>query len=62
LSYVLPPSSHYLLPRSIVDKLKDIPECFPEDINMEYMYCRYLWEAHLNIEDVEISKLKEIMI
>ena len=62
LSYVLPPSSHYLLPTSIVDKLKDIPECFPEDINMEYMYCRYLWEAHLNIEDVEISKLKEIMI
>jgi 5'-3' exonuclease len=62
LSYVLPPSSHHLLPKKIVEKLESIPECFPEDINMEYMYCRYLWEAHLNIEDVEINKLKEIII
>ena len=62
LSYVLPPSSHHLLPKKVVDKLKNIKECFPEDINMEYMYCRYLWEAHLNIEDVEINKLKEIII
>ena len=62
LSYVLPPMCHYLLPENIVKKLENIPECFPEDIKFEYMYCRYLWEAHLDIEDVEINKLKEIMI
>ena len=61
LSYVLPPTCHYLLPKTVVKKLENIPECFPEDIKFEYMYCRYLWEAHLNIEDVEINKLKEIL-
>tara|TARA_A100001015_G_C15041706_1_gene740124 strand:- start:1987 stop:3537 length:1551 start_codon:yes stop_codon:yes gene_type:complete len=62
LSYVLPPSSHYLLPNNIVNKLKEIPECFPNDIKLEYMFCRYIWEAHLNINDVEINRLKEIIV
>ncbi len=62
LSYVLPPTSHEFLPNNIVKKIQHVQECFPEDITLEYTYCRYLWEAHLNIPDVNLNKLKEILI
>ena len=60
LSYVLPPTSYNLLPKGVEKKIQYLQNVNNE-IELEYMYCRYIWEAHLNMDEIDICKLKEIV-
>ena len=31
------------------------------DINLEYSYCRYIWEAHINGNFLDLKELKNIV-
>ena len=62
LAYVLPRHKLHLLPQKISKKLmKEIPECYQDNLPMKYAFCRYLWEAHIDFPDIKISRLEEIV-
>ena len=49
LSYVLPPESLSLIP-DIGYKLQEkFPHFYDESPNMVWAYCKYIWEAHLEL-------------
>jgi 5'-3' exonuclease len=59
LSYVLPKSSHYLLPPNIRALLK--PEWYNDDCSFKWSFCKYFWEAHVCLPEIHISEL-EVLI
>jgi 5'-3' exonuclease len=59
LSYVLPKSSHYLLPANIRALLK--AEWYNDDCSFKWSFCKYFWEAHVCLPEISISEL-EILI
>lgn len=64
LVYVLPPNCIDLLPDKLRDKVEtEIPEWLNNDHNvtMEYSYCRYLWEGHVELGGMDIDKLKLLL-
>ena len=56
LSYVLPKSSHYLLPPNIRALLK--AEWYNDDCNFKWSFCKYFWEAHVCLPEINISELE----
>jgi 5'-3' exonuclease len=59
LSYVLPKSSHYLLPANIRALLK--AEWYNDDCSFKWSFCKYFWEAHVCLPEIHISEL-EVLI
>lgn len=61
LAYVLPRNSLYLLPANIY---KNLIEQYGENYRLDYKiiwsYCRYMWEAHIDLPNINIDKLKII--
>jgi 5'-3' exoribonuclease 1 len=55
LAYVLPPSSYGLLN----DKVKDymLSSYNKEEIKLKTTYCKYLWESHVDLENIDIFEL-----
>lgn len=61
LSYVLPRSSLDLLPDQIHTKLLAIhPEWYNEDINLCWCFCKYFWESHMILPNIDIDELESI--
>ena len=59
LSYVLPRQSLYLLPSSLKDKLlNEYDELYPEETDFVWAYCKYFWESHVKLPDIDITKLQ----
>ena len=62
LAYVLPKHKLHLIPQKIHKALlKEIPECYQDNLRMKYAFCRYLWEAHIDFPNIEIAKLERII-
>ena len=63
LSYVLPRSSLGLLPVSIQTKLlKSHPEWYNEDVDVCWCFCKYFWESHMILPDININELETIAV
>lgn len=57
LSYVLPKRSLHLLPKNIQKFLLDNYEfLYGEDFRLLWDYCRYFWESHVDLPQVDIIK------
>lgn len=59
LCYVLPEEAHYLLPEEIRHQLqKDFGDYFINNYEFEWSYCRYFWECHVNMNQLDIERLE----
>jgi len=59
LSYVLSKSSHYLLPPNIRALLK--AEWYNDDCSFKWSFCKYFWEAHVCLPEINISELEMLI-
>jgi 5'-3' exonuclease len=63
LSYVLPRQCLYLLPEQIKTKLlKEHDEWYQNDCSFIWAYCRYFWEAHVNLPHINIDELESLIM
>jgi len=63
LAYVLPSSSNYLLPKDVLERLKEY-NAFNEKstkCKIQWAFCKYLWESHIISSHMQISYLEEIV-
>lgn len=62
LSYVLPGSSLGLLPKEIGDALRlEYPECYSDNHEFCWAFCKYFWEAHAKIPEIAINELEKLI-
>jgi 5'-3' exonuclease len=59
LAYVLPLAQHNLLNLKVRDYiLKNDVNLYPNKFNYKWAYCRYLWEAHVDLPKISHEKMK----
>lgn len=59
LAYVLPTAQHGLLnPKTRDFILKHDMNLYPSQIKYKWAYCRYLWEAHVDLPKISLEKMK----
>ena len=59
LCYVLPKQSLPLLPENLYAALlKTHSDWYENDCTFTWAYCRYFWEAHVNLPHIEINELE----
>jgi len=59
LSYVLPKQSLHFLPEKIYNALlKEHSDWYNTDCDFIWAYCRYFWEAHVQLPHINISELE----
>lgn len=57
LSYVIPLSSHDLLPKKISNLIKDKYEyMYNKSFDVETSYCKYMWEGHVDFPYIDIEE------
>ena len=62
LCYVLPYSSLQLLPKPLYDRLlKEHTEWYKTDCEFLLAFCKYFWECHVKMPEIEIEKLEKIV-
>jgi 5'-3' exoribonuclease 1 len=62
LSYVLPPISMDLIPlETRVKLLKEKPDWYLGNYNFIWAFCKFFWEAHVDLPKINISELEEIV-
>jgi 5'-3' exoribonuclease 1 len=60
LSYVSPKESLYLLPLKLQQRLLQT-NWYRSDCNIVWAYCRYFWESHVMLPEIDIGELEEIV-
>ena len=63
LSYVLPRNCLYMLPNKIKDKLlEEYDHCYTFDVEFDWAFCKYFWECHMHLPEIDISELERIVL
>jgi len=60
LSYVSPKESLYLLPPKLQERLLQT-NWYKSDCDVVWAYCRYFWEAHVLLPEIDINELEVIV-
>lgn len=61
LSYVLPNSSHYLLPEALRHELhKECGDYYGDNWEFEWSYCKYFWECHAKMPEIDLRHLEQL--
>ena len=58
LMYVLPRQSLHLLPTELVKKM-DMAN-YPTDCDFVWAYCRYFWESHVDLPELDLEELNNL--
>ena len=62
LSYVLPQEHLHLLPKPLYKKLiLDYRHWYGVDFDFVWSFCKYFWEAHVLLPEIDISKLEKVV-
>ena len=62
LCYVLPKQSLHLLPKDLYEKiLKNYIDWYDNQCEFSWAYCKYFWECHVKMPEIEIEKLEKIV-
>lgn len=62
LCYVLPKHSLHLLPANVYKRLLEAhPEWYGENYNIIWAYCRYFWESHVQLPEINIHELEQFL-
>ena len=63
LCYVLPKSSLNLLPKNLGQALLiNFKSWYKSDCDFIWAYCRYFWEAHVVMNEIDISELEHFLV
>ena len=60
LAYVLPKTSLNLIPNNKEKKLKHL-EFYDDNCEINWSFCKYFWESHVDLPHINLNKLSEIL-
>jgi hypothetical protein len=62
LCYVLPRTSLNLLPKKFYFELiRKYDHWYKGDCDFNWAYCRYFWESHVEMNDIDIDELEQFI-
>tara|TARA_B100000886_G_scaffold337931_1_gene299708 strand:+ start:219 stop:1778 length:1560 start_codon:yes stop_codon:yes gene_type:complete len=61
LCYVLPNQSQKYLPIATQLKLKEKKEWYPDNFGFKWAFCKYFWEAHVDLPRIDIDELEQLV-